>query len=99
MPIYEYECPSCGHEFEKIQKFSDPEVKKCPECGLRVRKKISASAFMLKGGGWYADGYSGKAEKKKSRNSNSESGASDSGKGDAKASKKSNDSSASASSS
>ena len=97
MPIYEYECPSCGHEFEKIQKFSDPEVKKCPECGLRVRKKISASAFVLKGGGWYADGYSGKGEKKQSRKS--ESSSSDSGKGEAKSSKKSNDSSAGASSS
>jgi putative FmdB family regulatory protein len=96
MPIYEYECPSCGHEFEKIQKFSDPELKKCPECGQRIRKKISASAFMLKGGGWYADGYAGKGEKKQSHKGDS--GSSDSAKTDAKPSKKSNDSSASASS-
>jgi putative FmdB family regulatory protein len=86
MPIYEYECPSCGHDFEKIQKFSDPPVKRCPECGSSVRKKLSVSAFMLKGGGWYADGYSGKAEKARKK----EAGGTGDGasKGDTKASKK-----------
>lgn len=90
MPIYEYECPSCGHEFEKIQKFSDAPVKRCPECGQGVRKKISASAFVLKGGGWYADGYSGKDEKKRSRSGGDE-GGSGSGKKDAKGAGKSSE--------
>jgi putative FmdB family regulatory protein len=85
MPIYEYECPSCGHEFEKIQQFSDPPIKRCPQCSRSVRKKLSVSAFMLKGSGWYADGYSGKAEKARKKSAEKSDGAS---KGDEKASKK-----------
>jgi putative FmdB family regulatory protein len=44
MPLYEYECEKCGHRFEKIQKFSDRMVKKCPECGGKVEQMISAPA-------------------------------------------------------
>ena len=58
VPIYEYRCPDCGHEFEHIQSFSDPLLTDCPECkGTGVKKKISLSAFSLKGGGWYKDHY------------------------------------------
>ena len=54
MPIYEYQCQACQHEFETIQKFSDPPLTRCPECGKdKLKKKISAVAFRLKGGGWY----------------------------------------------
>jgi putative FmdB family regulatory protein len=54
MPIYEYQCQGCAHEFETIQKFSDPELTRCPQCGKDLlKKKISAVAFRLKGGGWY----------------------------------------------
>lgn len=54
MPIYEYRCESCGAELEKIQKFSDPVLKDCPECGKpTLIKLVSASAFRLKGSGWY----------------------------------------------
>ena len=54
MPIYEYQCQACQHEFETIQKFSDAPLTRCPECGKnRLKKKISAVAFRLKGGGWY----------------------------------------------
>ena len=54
MPIYEYQCLGCAHEFETIQKFSDPELTRCPQCGKDLlKKKISAVAFRLKGGGWY----------------------------------------------
>ena len=64
MPIYEYECGKCGHEFEREQRMSDPPVKTCPECRSRkVTKLISRSSFVLRGGGWYADGY---ADSKKS---------------------------------
>ena len=59
MPIYEYQCPSCGHDFENIHKVSDP-APPCPECGGGVEKKISLAAFHLKGSGWYADAYAGK---------------------------------------
>lgn len=62
MPIYEYQCPSCGHHFETIHKVSGP-APPCPECGGGVEKKISLAAFHLKGGGWYSDAYSGKDNK------------------------------------
>jgi len=57
MPLYEYECKKCGHRFERIQKFSDPMVKKCPECGGKVEQMISAPAVQFKGSGWYVTDY------------------------------------------
>jgi len=54
MPIYEYECRDCGHRFEALQKISDAPLTDCPVCGkASVNKLVSASAFRLKGGGWY----------------------------------------------
>jgi putative FmdB family regulatory protein len=54
MPIYEYQCAACGHTFELLQKVSDSPLTRCPDCGAEALKKlISASAFRLKGGGWY----------------------------------------------
>ena len=54
MPIYEYRCDSCGHEFETIQKLSEAALTTCPACAEEsLRKKVSASGFRLKGGGWY----------------------------------------------
>ncbi len=54
MPIYEYKCEDCGHELEVIQKFSDDPLSECPKCKKRALKKLlSASAFHLKGTGWY----------------------------------------------
>ena len=54
MPIYEYECSSCQHRLEKIQKMSDSKLVDCPECGKPdLRKLVSAAAFRLKGSGWY----------------------------------------------
>ncbi|MBF0353131.1 MAG: zinc ribbon domain-containing protein [SAR324 cluster bacterium] len=59
MPIYEYSCGDCHHEFEELQKFSDSPTETCPACGKpTATRKVSASAFHLKGGGWYKDGYS-----------------------------------------
>ena len=57
MPIYEYRCQDCHHEFEKMQKFSDPPVAACPTCAGSVQKLISRSAFHLKGSGWYVTDY------------------------------------------
>ena len=58
MPIYEYACKACGHEFEREQRISDAPIKKCPSCGaLRARRQISRTSFVLKGGGWYSDLY------------------------------------------
>ena len=54
MPIYEYKCLKCGHQFEVIQRFSDKPVEICPNCkNNKVEKLVSAPSFRLKGGGWY----------------------------------------------
>jgi putative FmdB family regulatory protein len=61
MPLYEYQCKKCSHRFEKIQKFSDRMVKKCPECGGVVEQMISAPAVQFKGSGWYVTDYAKKS--------------------------------------
>lgn len=54
MPIYEYQCQACQHELEALQKMSDEPLVDCPACKQpQLKKKISAAAFRLKGGGWY----------------------------------------------
>jgi len=73
MPLYEYQCKKCGHRFEKIQKFSDKPIKKCPECGGQVEKLLSAAAVQFKGSGWYVTDYA-----KKSHAPSSDSGSKDS---------------------
>src|SRR5512134_1640863 len=58
MPVYEYHCKACDHEFEREQRITDEPVRTCPSCGARqVRKLISQTSFVLKGGGWYSDLY------------------------------------------
>jgi putative FmdB family regulatory protein len=62
MPLYEYQCDSCGARFELIRKFSDPPLAACPTCGKEgVRKLVSSPAFQFKGSGWYATDYSKKS--------------------------------------
>ena len=54
MPIYEYQCQDCGKELEALQRISDAPLVDCPACGApALKKKVSAAAFRLKGGGWY----------------------------------------------
>jgi putative FmdB family regulatory protein len=68
MPIYEYACGKCGHEFEVEQRITEDPVKTCPKCrAKKVKRLISQTSFVLKGGGWYSDLYSspGKADKDK----------------------------------
>lgn len=58
MPIYEYACGACGHTFEMLQPMGAAPPADCPDCGAhQVRKLVSATSFVLKGGGWYKDGY------------------------------------------
>ena len=60
MPFYEYQCKSCGHELEAMQKFSDAPLRKCPECGkAQLNRLMSAPVFRLKGGGWYETDFKG----------------------------------------
>ncbi|MCZ6463955.1 MAG: zinc ribbon domain-containing protein [Proteobacteria bacterium] len=86
MPIYEYECGKCGNEFEREQRISDDPVKTCPECrSRRVKRLISRTSFLLKGGGWHSDLYGSAKDTKKDadKESKSESAKSDSSsKGD-----------------
>ncbi len=60
MPFYEYQCKSCGHELEAMQKVSDAPLKKCPHCGKsQLQRLMSAPVFRLKGGGWYETDFKG----------------------------------------
>jgi putative FmdB family regulatory protein len=81
MPIYEYRCPDCGHEFERLQRMSDDPAKDCPECsGDQVKKLISRTSFVLKGGGWYKDHYGLKGGSSDNASSTSKGSSSGSGK-------------------
>jgi putative FmdB family regulatory protein len=57
MPTYEYSCTSCG-TFDVEQRITEPALATCDKCGGPVERLISRSSFALRGGGWYADGYS-----------------------------------------
>src|SRR5262245_48147706 len=85
MPLYEYECEACGNRFERIQKFSDPLVDVCPNCGKGpVKKLFSSPAIQFKGSGWYITDYAKKGTPdsstpaSQSKSSTSESSSSDS---------------------
>jgi putative FmdB family regulatory protein len=82
MPLYEYLCKKCGHRFEKIQKFSDRMVKKCPDCGGPVEQVISAPAVQFKGSGWYVTDYAKKSSTATSSNSNGDSASKSDSKSD-----------------
>ena len=79
MPIYEYACKKCQHEFEVSQRITDDPVRTCPACRSRqVKRLISQTSFVLKGGGWYSDLYSssksdGSSDKKESADKPSDS--------------------------
>jgi putative FmdB family regulatory protein len=62
MPLYEYECGSCGARIERIQKFSDPPLTTCEQCGGPLRKLLSSPAIQFKGSGWYITDYARKPE-------------------------------------
>ena len=65
MPLYEYRCKQCGHQFEKIQSFSAPEEKECPVCQGELEKLLSAPAIQFKGSGWYVSDYANKGSSMK----------------------------------
>ena len=73
MPNYEYLCKNCGHRFEQIRKFSDKQLRKCPECGGVIEQVISAPAVQFKGSGWYVTDYAKKGSGSAGSSSSSES--------------------------
>ncbi|MGB8786144.1 MAG: FmdB family zinc ribbon protein [Candidatus Acidiferrales bacterium] len=60
LPLFEYKCPKCGHQFEKIEAFSASKTKKCPKCGGKATRMAAAPAIQFKGSGWYVTDYAGK---------------------------------------
>jgi len=76
MPIYEYQCQSCGYELEKLQRMNDERLKDCPDCGkAELHRMVSAAAFRLKGAGWYETDFK-KGSKKNLHDSGGSAGAS-----------------------
>ena len=66
MPFYEYQCKSCGHDLEAMQKVMDRPLKKCPHCGKsQLQRLMSAPVFRLKGGGWYETDFKGDQDNKR----------------------------------
>ena len=60
MPLYEYRCRKCGRRFEKIESLSASPTKKCPHCGGRAERQLTAPAIQFKGSGWYVTDYARK---------------------------------------
>ncbi len=54
MPTYVYGCDTCGHEFEKMQKFQDAPLRECARCGAPVRRIFQPAGIVFKGSGWYS---------------------------------------------
>ena len=75
MPTYEYECPKCPRVFEVKQRITEPKLEVCELCGGPIHRLLSATPFILKGGGWYVTDYPSDSRKKASK---SESTSSDS---------------------
>jgi len=66
MPIYEYQCKDCGHQFDVLQKMSDEPLRDCPECmEPALTKLVSAPSFRLSGSGWYETDFKTDNDKKK----------------------------------
>ena len=87
MPLYEYKCEKCGHRFEKIEKHSASEIKKCPKCGANAPRQISAAGIQFKGSGWYVTDYAGKGSSAPSSEADGASSKSDKSEKSAKAEK------------
>jgi putative FmdB family regulatory protein len=80
LPLYEYKCDKCGHRFEKIEKHSASEMKKCPKCGAHAPRQLSAPGIQFKGSGWYVTDYGGKSSSASSGEGSGDSSASKSEK-------------------
>lgn len=82
MPIYEYQCQECGHQFDKLQKISDEPLLVCPQCQKpKLVKLISAAGFRLKGAGWYETDFKKGKQKNLSKSGSDSTAASSAGAG------------------
>lgn len=61
MPLYEYQCVKCGRKTEKIESVDGPHLRKCPHCGGKVERLVTAPAIQFKGAGWYVTDYAKKS--------------------------------------
>ena len=85
MPIYAFECSSCGHDFDRLQKLSDPDPAECPQCGKpEVRRQLTAPAFRLAGSGWYETDFKKDGDRKRNLAKSDESGGKSEGKSEGK---------------
>jgi len=89
MPIYEYKCTKCEHEFETLQGMNDRPLRKCPECKGKIERMQSAPAFQFKGSGWYVTDYGKGGSSKGSGGSDGDSGGSSKSEGSSSSSTKS----------
>ncbi len=64
MPLYAYQCRTCGHEFETRQSFHDAPLTDCPNCQTEntVFRVIQAAGVVFKGSGWYITDSKGKKD-------------------------------------
>ena len=67
MPTYEYECLKCPRVFEVKQRITEPMLEVCDRCGGPIHRLLSATPFILKGGGWYVTDYPSESRKKASK--------------------------------
>ena len=66
MPIYAFACDACGHQFDRLQKLSDPDPDACPVCAKpAVKRQVTAPSFRLAGGGWYETDFKKDGDKKR----------------------------------
>ncbi|MGJ4804405.1 FmdB family zinc ribbon protein [Luteimonas sp. SDU82] len=66
MPIYAFRCEQCGHDFDRLQKLSDPDPEVCPSCGAAaVKRAVTAPSFRLAGGGWYETDFKKDGDRKR----------------------------------
>jgi len=62
VPLYEYECQTCGHRFEMLQKMADSPLTVCVKCEGEVERLLSSPAIQFKGTGWYITDYARKGQ-------------------------------------
>lgn len=79
MPLYTYQCSNCGVHFERMQKFTDPPIKRCPECNKStVKRVIQPAGIIFKGSGWYKTDHRSSSTASTGKSKKSKSGSSDS---------------------